>query len=315
MKIITVTLNPSLDRTLLVHHLALGYENQILEEASLYASGRGMNIASAARNLGAEVEAIVFLGTGPNSRAYESLLVEKGFSVRIVRYHGHIRSNIYIKDTGTGQETIIREDNVHINPDLFKRVEDMLKERVEPDDFVVFAGRLPRGANADTYAGLANVAQACGARVMLDTGGDSLHKGLAANPTVVALDQLRAERYFNFPVRQLEEAVYCAKKLVEAGAKRALIMLHNDSGAVLASEEGAYKVDFPENMEIGTHAGIYEALLAGYLTGRIHEKPFDSSLELGAAAALYTAAQVGSEFGSLEEVKEHLPDVNVLPAD
>lgn len=310
MKIITVTLNPSLDRTLLVHHLALGYENQAIEGANLYASGRGMNIAMAARTLGAEVEAIVFLGTGPNSRAYEALLFEHSFPTRIVRYDGHIRGNIYIKDTGTGQETVIREDRVEIQPELFTRVENMLNERIEPDDFVVFAGRLPRGARDDTYLGLANAAKAAGARVVLDTEGDSLHRGLEAQPTLVALNQLRAERYYNFPVRVEKEAVYCAHKLCEAGAKRALIMLNNDKGAVLASEGKTYRVDFPDDIQIGTHSGVYEALLAGYLVGRVKEHSLDIALELGGAAAVYTATQTGSEFGTLKEVKEHLWEVN-----
>jgi sugar/nucleoside kinase (ribokinase family) len=52
--------------------------------------------------------------------------------------------------------------------------------------------------------------------------------------------------------------------------------------------------------------------VAGYLAGRAAEQPLDESLRLGAAAANYTAAQVGNEFGSLEEVKEYEQETEEL---
>ncbi len=315
MKIITVTLNPSLDRTITVHHLAVGYENSALEGATLSAGGRGMHISAAVRALGTETEAIVFLGTGPTSRSYEALLLEHGFPVRIVRFNGRIRSRIFLKDTGTGQETIIKEEFTEVQPEIFRLVEDMLRERIEPNDYVVFAGSLPRGANADTYAGLATIAKTAGARVALDTRGESLRQALQAKPNLVMTSQLRLESYFNVPVRIEKEVIYCARKLQEAGALRVLIILNDYTGAILASEDQIFRLNLPEEIKTGTRSGIYDAMLAGYLRGRLKAEPVDSALELGGAAAAYAAAQIGADFGSLSDIKEYLQEVNATPVE
>lgn len=315
MKIITVTLNPSLDRTLTVHYLAVGYENQVIDGSVISAAGRGMNISSAVRMLGTETEAIVLLGTGPISRAYEALLLEYGFPVRVVRFEGRIRSSIFIKDTGSGQETIIKEECAEVPPEIFRRVEDMLRERIEPNDYVVFAGGLPLGANADTYAGLATVAKEAGARVVLDTEGESLRQGIQAKPTLVMLDQLRIERYFNFPVRVEKDVIYCARKLQEEGALRVMIILNDYAGAILATEDQILKLEYPEEIRTGTRSGVYDAMLAGYLRGRLKEHSLDSALELGGAAAIYAATQIGTEFGTLRDIKEFLWEVNAKPIE
>jgi sugar/nucleoside kinase (ribokinase family) len=52
----------------------------------------------------------------------------------------------------------------------------------------------------------------------------------------------------------------------------------------------------------GTSTGIWSALRAGFLAGWSQKRPLPQSLELGVAAAAYAAEQIGTEFGSWEEI-------------
>jgi fructose-1-phosphate kinase PfkB-like protein len=236
MKIITVTLNPSLDRTLVVNYLNVGYHNQAISGNRVDAAGRGMNISAALQSLGAQTEALILLGDDPFSDAYESLLKESDVKAELVRFEGHIRSNLFIKDVGTGDETVIKEEMAGISEAALHGVRDKLVERIEHDDFVVLAGALPVHADQDTFAWLSRIAREQGARVVLDTDGEHLRQSIGSEPYLVFLNQQQAEAYFNFPVRMPEDVLYCAQQLRAQGAQRSLIMMANDSGALMFSD-------------------------------------------------------------------------------
>jgi 1-phosphofructokinase len=313
MKTLTVTLNPSLDRVMLVNFLNVGYHNHTSGETQLTAAGRGMNIGNALHNLNADTEAVVLLGQDALSHTYQLLLEREGYPVTVVRHEGSIRSNIFIKDEGHQHETVIKENGHTVSKAVLKQVSDALKSRIEEHDFVVLAGSLPTGAEAKTYANYCRMAKKAGARVVLYTEGETLREGLKAKPNLVVLTQLQAESYFNFPVRVAEEVYHCGEKLHEAGAERVLILLGERRGAVLVTENERFLVEFPEEIDdVGTRTGTAEALVAGYLAGRSRQRSVDEALTMGAAAALFTAQQVGHEFGTLKDIQDQLGKVNVV---
>jgi 1-phosphofructokinase family hexose kinase len=314
MKIITVTINPSLDHTLRVNFLSLGYHNQTMGPTFLTAAGRGMVLARALHSLQVPVETVALLGDDPESHAYEAAIRAEGLPVHIVRYDGVTRSNMILIDQGNNTETIIKEEGSPVSQETLQKVADLLVSLIEPQDFVVFPGSLPRAVPETTYGWFTEIANKAGARVVLHTESDILRAALPAKPQIVVLTQLQVERFFNFPVRMPEDVVYCASKLLELGAARAIILLASNKGALLASAEGTLLVEFPEDAHFGTSSGSLEALTAGYLAGRLKQRPLDKALQIGGAAALYSATQVGAEFATPSDLKEHLRAVNVHSA-
>lgn len=314
-KVITVTLNPSLDRTIVTHFLALGYQNRVTETTRLDPAGRAIAISRALHSMGILTHAIVLVGHGPTGRAYQALLAEEQFPISVLRRNGRTRSNIIIKDTGHEHETVILEEAEGATPEDLKQVEQMLAEIIRPDDAVVFAGSLPGGLSPDTYAGLTELAQNAGARVYINAGGGQpLQESLKARPRLIYLTQIQMEGLFNFPVRTDTDVIACAHQLQEMGAARVLVAMPQIDSAVLVAEEGTWLIDLQEVVE-GTRTGQTEALLAGYLAGRIRQRTLEEALQLGAAAAAYATAQIGHEFGTLRDVQEYAEEVNVTSVD
>lgn len=311
-KCLTITLNPSLDRTLTVNFLNVGYDNMVVEDTDLNPAGRGMNIAKALSSLNVNSEALVLLGNGSASEAYKVLAEDQTCLVHFVPHEGTIRSNIFIVDTGKGTHTALKEQGGEINSQDIANFTQAMDKHIDPQDYVIFAGSLPLGLSDKDYSGLIKRAQDAGARVVIDTTGKILEDILPLQPDLIVTNQIQMEGYFNIPVRFEEDIVECARRLREEGAKRVLALLSNDSGAVLATETETLWVEFPDNHEIATYTGTYDAMIAGYLAGRLTQQPFEKSLEIGGAAAIYTAAQVGAQFGTPTEIKEQLADVNVV---
>lgn len=312
-KVITVTLNPYLDRTLTTQFLALGYRNQTAGITRLDPAGRGVSIARAVHSLGIPAHAIVLIGTDATGRAYEALLTEEQFPISVLRREGHTRSTITIRDTGHNHETVIVEESGTVTYDALEQVVALLHDLVQPGDRVVFAGTLPTGLPDDAYVRLIDVVQEAGGWVAVNAGGgEPLRQSLKAHPNLIYLTQNQAEGLFNFPVRAYEDVISCAGQMLGWGASRVLLTMAKEDVALLVTGEGIWMAEIPL-LETGTHSGQTEAMIAGYLAGRLKEHPIEEAFELAAAAAAYTGAQVGHEFGTLKDIKSYTDDVNVTP--
>ncbi|MBN1966656.1 MAG: hypothetical protein JW910_18535 [Anaerolineae bacterium] len=314
-KVITVTLNPSLDRTLITHFLAVGYHNTTTEATRLDPAGRGVSVSRALHALGVSTHAIILVGHDATGRAYQALLTEEQFPITVLRREGRTRSNIVIRDTGLDNETVILEDSDGVSKADLDGVAEALRQLTAKGDTVVFAGSLPQDVPEDTYAWLVDVAQEAGAEVAINAGGgEALRQALPAEPELIYLTRVQVEGMFNIPVREMEDVIGCAQKLREQGAGKVWIALPDMDAALLVAEEGAWLGEMQELLP-GTRSGQAEAMIAGYLAGRLSQRPLDEALEMGAAAAAFTGTQVGHTFGTLKDVQEYADQVSVTPVE
>ncbi|NJL92354.1 MAG: hypothetical protein HC915_00855 [Anaerolineae bacterium] len=313
MKVITVTLNPSFERTFVVQYLAVGYHNPARETTRLDPVGRGVNISRALFALNARTEAIVLLGTDATGIAYQALIEKEHFPVRLITASGQTRSNVVIWDAGNQTETVLSEDNAGFTAEEVHQVGERLVQAIEPGDYVVFAGPLPQGVSDQVYVQLIERSHSSGAEIVLDLPSEALHVTLMARPSIVFLTQVETEKYFNYPVRTPEDVAYCAQRLCQQGAQQALIMLSDNNGALLAAHTEVVLFRFPELEATGTQSGAIAAMIAGFLAGRLQEKPIKDAVHIGAAAAHYARQQIGNEFLASVDLSEYASEIIVEP--
>ena len=308
-KVITVTLNPSLDRTLVTHYLALGYPNRTVDDTRLDPAGRGVNVARALHALKTPTHSIILLGNDGTGHAYEALVKQEGFPATFVRREGLTRSNVFIVDTGNNTETQLIEESIGVSEQSLERVTEAMQAAIVAGDSVLLAGSLPNDAPPDVHIRLAKLAHELGALVAVDVPGDLLSTALKGDPDLVILTQREAEGLFNYPVRAKEEVAHAGRRLVEQGVQAVLLLEDGPSGVVLVTPEDEWYADLPE-IDPVTLSGVKEATMAGFLAARMRGRSAPEALALGAAAAAYTLAQIGSAFGTLAEVKKFMEDAD-----
>lgn len=314
-RIITVTLSPSLERTHVTHYLAVGYHNQTHGATRLDPAGMGVNIARALHRLAFHSYAVILLGDDATGRAYQAMISTEGFDKALIRTSGRTRSRTIILDTGTGDETHIIEEEAGLTPDDIEQVMQVLREIISRGDVVVFGGALPTGVPTDSYVRLAEAAREAGARTVLISPGLPLLAAINTRPDMVALSQIEVEGLLNYPVRSRRDVIGAANELRRRGAGDVLVQMRDSGSAVLVGRDGSvWLVDLPDILS-GTTSGVWDALLAGFVAGLMRNNPIEEALELGAAAATFTASQVGSEFGSWNDVQTYVQaiDVTTLP--
>lgn len=305
-KIITVTLNPSLDRTVPVQYLAQGYHNRTKGTTRLDPAGAGVNISRAALNLEQPTHAIVVLDDQTTGYAYRTLLDEvPGLAATAVTATGTMRSNTILVDSGNNEETQLIEEGTPLTTAVAQKINQTLQQLIQPHDWVVIAGDAPPQTPLEIYQQLLQTAQQAGAKTAVAVSAEVLAGLLDLKPDLVALTRLQTECFFNLPVRVVEDMVTFAEQLQQRGARTVLIE-QESAAAYLLSAAGAWLITLPE-VAVGSSNGIWDALLAGFLAERIQKRPFADALKMGAAAAAFTAGQMGNEFGTSADITL-LPD-------
>ncbi|MDQ4008102.1 MAG: 1-phosphofructokinase [Actinomycetota bacterium] len=287
--IVTVTLNPSLDRTLQVRRLRRGE----VHRAGLSVTdpgGKGVNVARCLSAHGDEVVAVVPVG-GATGAAVASLLDEAHVAHDLVAQDGRTRANVSVVEPD-GTTTKINEPGTPLRAAELEAVVGAASRRVGPGDWVVTAGSLPPGQDPHSYAEIGRAARACGARWAVDTSGDALPSSLAASPDLVKPNRRELEEVVGGRLDTVGAVVDAGRALLDRGVGTVLCSLGRD-GAVLVRPEAALHAAAPE-VRVRNTVGAGDSLLAGYLHGWQAGADAGQALRTGVAWAAAAVATPGT---------------------
>jgi len=305
--IVTVTLNPSLDRSIEVGRLERGEVNRATS-ASLEPGGKGVNVSRALLANGVPSRAVVPCG-GDEGGQLIRLLVAEGVDVRAVPIAGPTRSNITLTEPD-GTTTKINEPGVALDPDELRAVTDAVIARVGPGDWVVTAGSVAPGQDPTVYAAIGDAARAAGARWAVDTSGIALAASLAARPDLVKPNREELSEVLGHPLDTLAAVVAACHGLVAGSDRRVLCSLGAD-GAVLVAAEDAWHASGPR-VQVENTVGAGDALLAGYLHGLTVAGSPEAGLRHGVAWATAAVATPGTGVPAPDRVRPD--DVHITEA-
>ena len=280
--IVTLTLNPSVDRTVEVETIARG-EVMRAQSVRVDPGGKGINVsrALAAHNLA--TRAVVTVG-GAEGEHLVALLRDTGIEIVPVRIQGAIRSNITVVEPD-GTTTKFNEPGAELSAEELAAVFSAVREAVESADWLVASGSLPPGTPADVYAELIRALAGSGTNVAVDTSGAALEAALAAGPTLVKPNRDELAEVTGVRLTTIADVVEASCRLRDLGARAVLASLGAD-GAVLVDDDGAVHGQTPAVSPLSS-VGAGDAMLAGFLAGGgAGAKALAEGLAWGAAAVL-----------------------------
>jgi 1-phosphofructokinase len=263
--VVTVTLNPALDQTVVLDGLIPGAVHRARSVRS-DAGGKGVNVAACLADWGVPVAATGVLGQD-NAAPFQALMDAKGIEDRFVWIPGETRTNLKLLDRASGDTTDINLPGLQVTPDALVTVRAVLRERVVRDTLVVLAGSLPGGLPPETYADLTAEMQARGARVILDASGPALAAALAAPalPFAIKPNRHELEEWAGHALPTLADVARAARDLRARGIALVVVSLGAE-GALFVSGDAALHA-LPPPTEIASTVGAGDALVAGLVSG------------------------------------------------
>ena len=287
-KVLTMTLNPCIDRTVYMESFEVGATNiakKVIEEVA----GKGINVASGLNHLQVPVKALGFAYREDTDKLYEKLDTEQ-IPYSFVEVEGRLRVNQKFFDESKSEMTECNEKGTSVSCEDVHKLLELLAAELSDALVLVLSGSVPPGVDKDIYAVMTNMANEAGVKVILDANGELLREGVKAKPYLIKPNKEEFEKSFG-----------CVKEekfdeLLGYGVRFICLSLGSD-GAQMISEEGiCSRPAIP--VPIRSLQGAGDAMVAGLCKAiyeRAVEKMLDYALHMAASTIMLEGTQMGDK--------------------
>lgn len=316
--IVTLTANPSLDRTIQLAGPLEPGAVQAAESSSVDPAGKGVNVSRVVVAAGADTLAVLPLAEDDPYGEHTA-----GLPVRAVPIEGHARSNITLTSPD-GETTKINLPGAGLAPAEAGALIDAVVEAADGARWLALCGSLPPGVAADFYVEVIQAVRTRAARaprIAVDTSGPALAEVLARGAVdlikpndeelVDAVARLGLATSSEADQDTVADAVRLASTLVPHRVGAVLVTLGGD-GAVLVDAEGARHAAAPPT-DVRSTVGAGDSALAGFLLADLAGEDADGRLRAAIRYGSATAALPGTRIATPADLPGGDIPVRTLP--
>lgn len=279
--ITTISLNPSIDRTVVVDSFAVGGLNRAISTHSV-AAGKGINVALAVSALGVDSECIGFMHR-EGSNLFEKRLMVNSTAYNFVWCEGSVRINIKILDQSRNEITEINESGAPVSEDDLKRMTDLVALHAENSDYLILSGSLPPGCPQDYYRTLIQTVEGLGCRCVLDADGERMRYGLEARPFMIKPNRYEMEMMIGSSLTSLSDVRAAALKYIDMGVSVVAVSLGSEGALITDGSETLYAPRL--NIDVKSTVGAGDSMVAGFTCGFIADNDLEDTFRMGVACA------------------------------
>lgn len=295
--VVTVTVNPALDRIISVDRLVFE-DRAYIESTTVAAGGRGINAARVLTAFGATAIALTTSG-GTAGRKFEEHLEQDKFEKEIVKIRSEIRTNLTISDR-QGLTVKLNERGPKLSQLEVDRLTRAVEKLLPNASWLMLCGSLPPLVEPRLYTNLIERATAHGVQTLLDTDGDPLLYGIEARPTIVKPNQSEAERLLNTALITRSQLIEAVQRIKAMGPDSVVLSLGSRGVIAATSTEGVLEV-LPPRVEALSPIGAGDAMSAAIVWALTSGESFSEALRWGVAAGTASTKLPGITLANLEQ--------------
>ncbi|MFH1480239.1 MAG: 1-phosphofructokinase [Pseudomonadota bacterium] len=304
--IYTVTLNPALDRAILIERLIEDDTIRVLSETQ-YAAGKGIDVSRVIRRLGGQSVALGFVG-GYDGLRLEGLLINAGVLTDFTMISQETRTNIIIKERSTGRQFVVSAAGPEVEAAQIGQFYQHVLQ-LQNMDYLVMSGSLPRGVTPNLYAQLILAGRKKGAFIFLDADGKALKEAIGYQPTGIKPNRHELSRLVGRALEIDSEILAACEEIHEKGIPYVLVSRGKD-GLILSTKDKKIKAIAPP-VDVESTVGAGDSSVAGFILAHSQGKDLAECVRLACAAGTATAETPGTELCYREGVEKILPLVQI----
>lgn len=289
--IITVTLNPALDKTITVSRLTINAVNRAVE-TRLDPGGKGINVSKVLCSFGSKTIAMGILGGESGSyikHQLDQMCIPNDF---VISPH-ETRTNYKIVDRELHTVTDINESGEAVSDEILQAVWRKIDEKAASGDMVILAGTTPPGVPDDTMATWITHLKARGIRTCLDTSGMAMKLGVQALPEIIKPNKMELSELYGENLHYMRDIIAAAMQLAQSGIPRVVISLGED-GALFVTRDQVLRghgVDVPVSSTVGSGDSFVAAIAHAAQKGMSWEETAHYAIAVSAANAMCSGTQ------------------------
>lgn len=291
MNIVTLTLNPALDKSTSVQHL-VPEQKLRCEPMQLDAGGGGINVSKGIAKLGGSSIA-VFPAGGHNGRLLQEIVEKNGVKTHVIEITSETRENIAVNEIKTNQQFRFTLPGAPLKPE---EADACLEAALSLNPGILVAsGSLPPGLPETYFEKVAAAAGSRGIKFILDTSGKPLQaaadQGLfLLKPNLGELSALSGVE--NLEMNQVDDA---ALDIVHQGKCEVVVVSLGPQGALLVTKDGFEHIPAPMVTKKST-VGAGDSMVAGMVwalsSGKSYREMVQTGVACGSAATMNAGTQL-----------------------
>jgi len=306
--ILTLTINPAIDRTITADKLVFEDRGYILETTEV-AGGRGINASQVIHSFGGKTVAVLTSG-GATGQKIEKQLARLGFPFEAVPVHSESRTNLTISDRH-GLTLKLNQVGLPLSAEELAEIRRRVEAKLPKASWLMICGSIQPGVAPHYYCEIIAMAKARGVKTLLDTDGEALQHAMEAQPTVITPNQQEAERLLGRALITRNQCLEAVDSMHGMGPENVILSL-GSRGAVGACAEGVFEV-LPPRVDVVCPIGSGDALGAAFVWSMEKKKSFSESVRWGVAAGSASAKLPGLNFAPFDQTRAMFKLVEVRP--
>ena len=304
--IYTVTLNPAMDKTVVVPSLTLDAVNRI-EEMRTDPGGKGINVSKVISKLGGTSVATGILG-GDTGRAIENALKELGLKTMFKYAAGETRTNMKIIDPVKHMNTDINEPGVIVSQKILDDLLDAITNELKEEDIVIISGSMPKGAPADTYYKWIKHFRKEGVKVFLDADGELFKTGIKASPYLIKPNNHELSQFAGRGLKTVKELEEVARHMMsEYGIEKIVVSMGGEGALYLTKDETICAEGL--KVPVGSTVGAGDSVVAALAYAEVRKMSLEETVRLSTATGAANVMCSGTQAAEYEVIESLIPKV------
>ncbi|PQJ82258.1 1-phosphofructokinase family hexose kinase [Polaribacter glomeratus] len=292
MKVVTLTINPALDKSAKVAEMT-PFDKLDCLDITYHPGGGGINISRVLHRLAIESHCLFPYG-GKTGEHLIELLQEEHVAVFSTPISIWTRENFAVFDTKTNLQFRFGMPTESFSESEMKNVERLINEQVADNDIFVISGSLPKGLPTDYYSKIIKNLTAKGVKVIVDTSGPVFSEVLKNELYLIKPNQKELARLAGKESLTKEEREAFAMQLVTSNIAKYVVVSLGKDGAFMAHKNGIEYVAAPEILVKST-IGAGDSMVAGLIYAIVKNESPKNMLRWGVACGVSATLSEGSD--------------------
>ncbi len=293
MKVVTLTLNPAIDKSATVHGIKPDSKLRC-SPPKYHAGGGGVNVSRAIHKLGGE-SLCTYLAGGPAGEMMQQLLEEEQIQQKLIGIKNSTRENFIVVDTANNQQYRFGMPGPEVSGEEFNTMLQTMEQLCVKADFIVASGSLPPGAPKDIFAQVARIAKKNKAKCIVDTSGQALIEAAKEGVYLLKPNLGELSALSNQEVVTALEQEDLAYQLIEENKCEVVVVSLGPRGAMLVTKQKKIEYVPAPTVHRKSTVGAGDSMVAGMVLSLAQDKPLRDVVMYGVAAG--TAATMAEGTG------------------
>lgn len=297
--VVTVTLNPTVDKTCRVDALVPERKLEVRQLLS-YPGGGGINVARVATRMGVRSKALWSAG-GASGELLHRLLQEEHVEQQRVPIEEPTRENVIVLDAASQQHYRLGMPGPHLGPGELDRWAAAVEALPRRPGYLVVSGSLPRGASPDWFSEwLGRVPPEY--RILADTKGGALRVACDRWAFLVKPNLHELEDLCGVELEGQAAVERAARALIGRGRLEAVLVSMGRGGALLVTRDQSRCIESPP-VPLRSKVGAGDSMVGGLVTALARGWSLLDAARFGVAAGAAAVMTPGTELCRPKDVE------------